>query len=437
MALRRDFLRTLSVTCVQMVVVFGTQVILARALGTEDRGSFAVCWSFMNVLLMMSLFGISPSMTYHVASSRLSVSQIVGVSLYIGAGGSLFGAAVGYAAIHLPVDFFSKATRTEFAFAIAAVSPCLFFTCSIAILRGTMRYVAMNCMNLLDSVIVAIGTLLLCAVFEFGVKGALVAGMLGPAIVVFWTLIIFRKEISINEAIKSFRYVPSVLHYGIRASISYFAWSLNIQLGVFMMGFFLVKSELGFYAIALAMVVRMEIIPGALYEVLMPHLVQNRDQSANLLCRALRVIMIAVITVAIVLALICRPLVRLAFGEEFLPVVGIIYILLVGSVLRSAGKVITIYFFAVDRPGTNSLIKFLGLCFNIVILLILIPTYGLKGGAVGTTLSYSLEAIVMVAVFYWISKVDSWKMLLPGISDFLALKNLALSVVGKNCTSKH
>lgn len=437
MALRRDFLRTLIATSVQMVVVLGTQVILARALGIEDRGSYAVCWSFMNVLLMLSLFGVSPSITYHLASSRLSVSQIVGVSLYIGAGGSLFAAAVGYAAIHLPVEFFLKATKTEFVFAIASVSPYLFFTCAIAVLRGTMRYVAMNCMNLLESVIVAIGTLLLCVVFKFGIKGALVAGMLGPTIVVLWTLIIFRKEISINEAIQSFRHVPSVLHYGIRAYLSYFAWSLNIQLSIFIMGFFLFKSEIGFFAIALAMVVRMEIIPGALYEVLMPRLVQNRDQSADLLCKALRVVMIAVFTAAIVLALICRPLVRLAFGEEYLPVVGIVYILLLGTVLRSASKVVTTYFFAVDRPGTNSLIKFLGLCFNIVILLILIPTYGLKGGAVGTTLSYSLEAIVMVAVFYWIGKVDSWKMLLPGVSDFLAFKNLALSMVGKDCISKH
>jgi O-antigen/teichoic acid export membrane protein len=391
----------------------------------------------MNVLLMVSLLGVSPSTTYHLASSKLSVSQIAGTSLYIGVGGTLLAGIIGYSIIHLPVEFFKKATKVEFMYAIAVVSPHLFCTYAIAILRGTMRYVTMNCTKLLSSLVTATGTLFLCVLFKFGVRGALMAGMLGPATAVLWTLVVFRKEISINEAVKSFRYVPSVLHYGMRAYFSYFAQSLNIQLGVLVMGFFLLKSEVGFYAIALAIATRIEIIPGALYEVLMPRLAKNRSQSADLLCRALRVIMIAVSTGAIVLGLICRPLVRFAFGEEYLPVVGVTYTLLVGVVLRSAGKVVTTYFFAVDRPGINSITKLFGLVINVISLMVLIPIYGLRGGAVGTTLSYSLEAIIMLAAFYWVSKVNSWKMLLPGISDFLAFKNLVVSIIEKACLNKN
>jgi O-antigen/teichoic acid export membrane protein len=118
-------------------------------------------------------------------------------------------------------------------------------------------------------------------------------------------------------------------------------------------------------------------------------------------------------------------------------VVGVIYILLVGVVLRSAGKVVTTYFFAVDRPGINSITKLFGLVINVISLLVLIPIYGLRGGAVGTALSYSLEAIIILAAFYWVSKVNSWKMLLPGISDFLAFKNLVVSIIEKACLSKN
>ena len=49
---------------------------------------------------------------------------------------------------------------------------------------------------------------------------------------------------------------------------------------------------------------------------------------------------------------------------------------------------------------------------NVVLLLVLVPVYGLIGGCVATVLSYMLEGMIMISVFKRISGIDSWWLLI-------------------------
>ena len=429
--MKKDFFWTLFRSVGQILIVFATEVILARALGKTSRGEFAACWSFINILAMVSLFGVETSSTYHLSSGRLTFSQVVGTCIYIGISCTLLFSLIGYALIHLPIEFFTKATPKQFMVVLIMIGPYLFFTYVVAILRGKHDFFSMNVFYLLNVASRMILTLLLCVWFKMGVVGGIISAIGGFMVVVLSAAVKLRKDIVAVEMIKSIVHVPKMIHYGLRSFFSYFANVMNIQLGVFIMGFFLAKEDLGFYAIAMAIAARIWIIPDSMFQVLMPKLAKEDHNREISVCRILRIIMIAVAIAAVGLALISKPLIYFAFGADYLPAVLAFNIILIGAVFRSAGKIITAFFFAIDRPGTNSCIKISGLIINILMLVILIPKYGLTGGAIGTAISYLLESLIMVVTFYKVAKIDSIARLIPNGSDLQVFKNMFVSVSSK------
>ncbi len=430
MALKRDFLRTLFTACVKVLMVFLTQVMLARALGPDGRGSFAVCFTLMNFMVMLFSFGGDASPSYNLASSKRTVCEILGTSFYISASGVILAGLLGFALVRSGLPFFKKATAGEFALAICAVGPMLFYIFVVAILRGTFRYIAMNCMIALDTIVIVLSTYFLCFTLNLGVKGALLAVICGATTTSLTTIVLIRKEIRIVQALKSLRLVPSVLHYGIRAYFSYFAQTMNIQLGVVVLGFMIEeKGMIGFYHIAMSTVARIWIIPDSLYQVLMPKLAKDQSASANYLCDIIRIVIIVTMLASLALALAAHVLVKYGLGVEFLPAVPAIYVLLIGVIFRSASKVVTTYLFATNRPGINSVTKLSGVGINLFLLLIFVPLYGMMGAAIATSTSYVLEAVIMLFLFAKISKLESLALLVPRVSDLLTIRNLILSTI--------
>jgi len=417
-AFKRDYFKTLLTAIIQVAVMFITQAVLARALGTEGRGSFAACITFMNVMATLFSFGLDSSNSYYLASRRSSLSSVLGASVYVVCLSALICSAAAYLLIFSGITFFEKAASNDFLLAALCIGPVIFYSFTVSILRGTLRYTSMNLMGIANILLIAIATYILCYELNMGVKGAIAAYLFGAILPVLTILLISRKEIELYSLYKGYKTVPGLLHYGFRAYISYFAQTMNIQLGLLVMGFMLDDvSILGFYSIAIAIVSRIWIIPDSLYQVLMPKLANDKNMDIEGLCKALRIIILVVIAASLFLAAICHPLVLYGLGPEFIPATIAVYILLIGVIFRSASKVVTAYFFAANRPGINSAIKFVGVVINIALLMLMVPAYKLTGAAIATSISYALEAFIMLFYFARITRLSSAKLLIPQLDD--------------------
>lgn len=411
MSIKKDSLEILLTRCLLVVIELCTQVVLARALGAEARGIFAICWTFLNVLLMIGVFGVGDANTYILASSKSTVSQVFAASIYIGTLASLMVGFGAYMIIHLPIAFFSKASRTEFLWAIIAVFPFILSLYFLAILRGLLSIKTMNVSRLLSSVVVLVGTYIFCFNFRLGVKGALIGRIVGAFFVVIFVVVRLWPKLVFKELFEGFRQVPRILHYAFRACFGFFAQRMSIQVGVLVMACFLARAEVGFYAIAIAMVIRIMIVPNSLRVILMPKLVQRNFVSSVLICQALRIMIPIVAVLSIMLGLICNPLIKYGFGKEFTPALTAIYILLIGTVFKSVSELVTTYLLATNRPGVSSSVRVLGVFINIILLLVFVRSYGLIGGCVATVLSYMAEALIMLLIFVRMSDIKSWRLL--------------------------
>jgi len=426
MGVRSDSFRVLLTRSFLIVIAFLTQAVLARALGVDMRGSFAVCWSFFNILLMLSSFGVEAANIYYLATSKYSISQVLGASTWISICSEIVACFLGAFFISLPFAFFQKASEEHFTLAIIVVGLFVLSIYMISILRGSMRYDAMNSMNLLGSLAVLISTSALCFGLNLKVTGALIGASSGPLAIIVGTVLILRKDLRRNEIFVAFRLIPDILHYGGRAYLGYFAQTMNLQIGTFILAFLLPTSEVGFYAIAVSIISKLWIIPDSLCVVLMPKLAQKKGAEADLTCLGLRIILPAVSIAAIGLVFLSQPAIIYVFGKNFAPTLIAINILIVGAVFRSASKITTSYFLGINRPGINSIIKFFCIGLNIILPIMLVPYYGLVGGASATAASYVLESLIMLYFFFKISKISTWKLLIPRRADFGSLKDILL-----------
>ena len=429
MGIKRDSFGVLLTSCLMMGVEICIQIVLARSLGIEGRGSFAVCWTFFNILLMIGIFGVGEANIYHIASSRHTVSQVFGANVWIAVIGSLIICIGAYGIIHLPIDFFSKASKTAFLLTITGVGPFIFSVYMVSILRGMSCYKAMNAMNLLGPVLALVCMYLLCFHFEFGVKGAIIGRIVGQVFVVVFAVIQLWPKLVFKELLFGYRQVFGILPYAFRACFGFFAQRMSIQVNILVIAFMLTRAEVGFYAIAITMVMRILTVPNSLRRILLTKLAQHNATDGVLICQSLQIMLPVVVLVSIALGLVCNPLIKYGFGKEFLPALTAIYLLLISIVFRTATELVTTYLLAINRPGISSSIRLSGVFVNFVFLLILVPPYGLIGGCVATIISYMLESFVMVYVFMRISDTKSWRSLILQKSNVVYLWNSVYSLI--------
>jgi O-antigen/teichoic acid export membrane protein len=107
-------------------------------------------------------------------------------------------------------------------------------------------------------------------------------------------------------------------------------------------------------------------------------------------------------------------IIPLLYGQEFLPAVRPLWILLPGVVALSICKVLANEMTGRGRPKISLLASVITLGVNIPLNLILIPQMGMNGGAIATSVAYIVSSIIVLLFFIRVSK--------NRISDVLILK---------------
>ena len=109
----------------------------------------------------------------------------------------------------------------------------------------------------------------------------------------------------------------------------------------------------------------------------------------------------ALFVLAIALALAGPWLVPLLFGEEFLPSVLPLQLLLPGIVFSGVAKLLAQLVIQGGHQHFNLMATTVAACFTIILDLFLIPGWGINGAAVASTISY---AVVLSIILFTIRK---------------------------------
>lgn len=422
-SLLRDTTVTFASRALAIMLSLGIASATAWLLGPAGKGELSICLVFASLLVLGLGFGVEMGCAYHVGSKRAPVEAILGVQI-VGFGVTVaLMVVVGVGCLYSPLPFVGKVPFTALVLAIVYAGTQLFFVYMTVLFMGLGRLTHYNLARIGSQGVTFLFLLGGCwlypnsavAVAAYGV-GALAAGSSLVAALA-------RGRMATGITI-SWATIAACYKYGIKYYFGKLATLTNVQLGVIVISLIGTVENVGLFSAAIGLVSRLSIVPETLNIVLLPRVLRRQAAAADLVVRCCRVAMIVTAAMAILLAVLSKPVVALLLSPAFLPAVGPLLLLLPSALMRCFSHVLISYFNGVGRPEYNSVTLLTGLAVNVVLMLLLLPRWGLLGAATATTLAYFTQAWLAILLFRRSTRT-AWREFLPRAGDIKTILSLA------------
>jgi O-antigen/teichoic acid export membrane protein len=419
MKLHWNILSTLTSRIAIMGVALASSMILARVLGPEGRGLFALVLVLPEMLRSFALLGFEQSNAVYAGlspgSSRALVWQSLLLSLVLGCGLAIAGVA--YVLLGAP-GFPSLLKGPLWLYLLTfATMPCgLVSDYWGAILRGLNRIHLLNIVEVATKVGMLV--LLIIALFGFhgGAAGAVWANLLGYVLGVLLLLFYLLKAGVLGRPTFDRSIWKRSAHFAIPAHAGTIAAYINYRVDEILVASMLPTAQLGFYSIAVGLVERIWIVPGAVATALLPHLTNTRDRDPKSAAIIARHVILWVGSGCLVLFVMAGWLIRFLYTKDFAPAIEPLRWLLPGIFTLSIGKVLVAELLAQEKPRYTIYASVAAALANIFANLLLIPRMGISGASLASSISYTLLSAILIR-YYLRETGVSWTQLIPRVDD--------------------
>lgn len=423
-----------------MFVIFSTRIIsiflgiltvslISRLLGPEGKGAYALLLLAPSFLILLGEMGVGMSNVYFIGHRKHEHSQIASNSLILGTclGSLLVVCFLIYFLIFQP-HFLEGLTFWPLFIATLTIPLSLLAGYFQSILLGQNRIVELSFLALAQG---GIFLLFLTVIALLHVKNPLLytisAWTMTLGIIALFFIILVHRATPITLS-----FYPQLLkdsvRFGIKGYLGNLIGALNYRLDLFIVASFLNVAAVGYYSASASLAETLWYLPGAVGTLVFaqtPRLkVEDTNRLTPIICRTT---LLATILMTIVLFVFRKPLVLLLFGAPFLPALQSFGILLPGVIALSISKVLGNEIAGRGRPMLNTIAVSVSLAIDIVLNILFVPTMGIAGAALASTVSYIAASIIVVTNFLKLSHNTWTKTLLPQREDIaFYLKTLAV-----------
>jgi len=419
----------------QFMSTIAVALLLARLLGPDGRGAYALLLLLPSTLFAFAQLGLPSAVTYFAGRGR---------SL----GSLLLVAAVATAllpAILVPLTLVVLPALQEGVFRaapadlmrVALIALPIQFGASLfgSILWGRQMVRRYTIILASQSVASLVAVVALVGILHLDVVGALAANLLVTGSVTLVVLLTVwraaRAEAAQGVPRRPVR-VLELISYGIRlypASISTF---LSYRSDLFLLGLLIGDAgAIGLYTLAVSLAELTFHVPDAIATILYPRVAAaeraEADQIAPSMTRFTLLVTLIAAAALIPTAVIVVHVIVPAFSGSIVPFL----VLVPGTVALSVAKVVSGYVSGLGRPLPVGLISIAALVLNVSLNLILIPRLGITGASLSSLISYSTHAFLMVAVASRLSSAPIRAFLLPGRAEARRLTERVRQLAGR------
>jgi O-antigen/teichoic acid export membrane protein len=421
------------------VLIFGTDIVLARLLGPSAKGRFALVLLFSQLAAVIVGWGMDAALGVVAARDRTDArrgfANAVLWSLVVGGFAVLLSAWL----YGLPTEVRPRGplatvipnlSAAQFTYAALALPFELFFAVGLFALLGRARILAYSAIRVLRRGLLLVLVVAAAAVARLSLDVALVLNLVALALTaaaICW--------VAYRDGTFSLR--PSVpllgeeLRFGSRAIVGTLAERLQFRADAFVINLVLGVRSTGIYSVTSGLAETLWYIPNAIGVVMFSRAV-DPDADAGRIAAVLTRTTLAVTFVTAVPAFLLAPwLVELIYGAPFLEAGLALRWILPGVVAYSVVAVLSRYVVGQGRPGTGTLVLLAGLATNLAANLLLVPRLGIEGAAVASSLSYGLTALLTLAVFRRLSGRGLAETLVIRGSDLRALARAGRAIRGR------
>ena len=411
------------------VLIFSTDIVLARVLGSDAKGRFTLVLLFSQLAALVVGWGMDSALAVVAgrdkATARSGFANAVIWSAVVGG----FAVVISGWLYGLPTDvrprgplsaIIPNLSAAQFTYAALAIPGELFFSIGLFALLGRRRIAAYSAIRLLRRLMLLVGIVGVVLVSRLSLERALVmniASLVLTAAAIAWA----ARQDGVASVLPSAALLQEELRFGSRSLLGTVAERLQFRADAFIVNAFHGVRQTGVYSVTSGLAETLWYVPNALGTVMFSRAVDPHADAGRIAAVLTRTtIAVAVVTAIPAFALGPR-LVRLVYGSAFTDAGVALRLILPGIVAYSVVAVLSRYIVGRGRPGVGTFVLVTGLVLNIAANLILVPRFGINGAAASSSISYGLTALLTLAVFRRLSGRGIAETLIIRRSDLRAL----------------
>jgi O-antigen/teichoic acid export membrane protein len=188
------------------------------------------------------------------------------------------------------------------------------------------------------------------------------------------------------------------LKYGFKVMLGGILQFLNYRADILLITFFLTRIEVGWYYVSVLIAERLLFLTQATATILLPAASSSEIQREKTPILS-RLNFTVVLAGSLIIALSAYWIVPLLFSEEYSKSVSPLIFILPGIICLSVSKLLSADLSSRGLPQYTTYVSILNFFLNITLNLILIPSLGIAGAAISSSISYS-AALIFLGFFY-------------------------------------
>ncbi len=411
------------------VVMFLTTVLLTRMIGASGFGVLTLMIANASILNLISSLGVGSGITYNLAAKNLRADKILSITFMLLLAQLFFTTIIDYGWFLQNNSFwlFKGNSLMDFVLGI-----CFFMSLSViekynALFYGRQQFQLANNIALVANFALLFSLLLLsiCKVENNFVYFVIyiITNIFQAFVLIITYYLIYRESIKVTLINKK--------EFQLFFSYSFLAFVTNIlQFVAYRADYWLVdyykgSLQLGLYSVSVRLAQLFWIIPGLFAAIIFPKVASNQieENSFNLLS-LVRIMNTCNIISGLLLFFFSPYLITWLFGIEYADSITPFRILLPGVITFCFSIILASYFAGINKLKVN----FYGtvLCLLVIIILDIgfIPSFGIKGAALASSIGYTLMAAYHIIIFKKQTKARFKQLILLKKNDLVYFKRL-------------
>jgi O-antigen/teichoic acid export membrane protein len=414
---------TLTSNITSLFFSMGSAIILARVLGPEGQGLFALALLIPTIIATFCCFGFETVNTTFAGYYKDNRDSLFLHTLCIGIIGSVIGIFIICTFFFwLPINKgeFGRLSTLTVWLACVFASVTMFWSMMIALLRGVGKIMTAAFIQILQGFFLLLLTAIFVWFLRGGVEGAVLAFLLASllaSIVVIWHL---REYATIRLSYFSRTLFTKSLSFGGIIAVSAFASFLVLRIDQGILAYMVSPAYIGLYVVAVGLAERLRLLPQSVAAVILPRLSNDGDSRQKQVPQMFRCMLIVSFLAMLLLGILGVPAIPLLFGKAYVGSIPSFLALLPGVAILGGSGILSSDLLARRKPKYSVIFSYTMLIVNILLNLLMIPHIGILGAAIASSVTYSLGCLMALKFYMWESGVLLRDMLVKW-SDFLFL----------------
>jgi len=417
----RDVLGVFNSNVFSIIAGLLASIVLARVLGPDKYGIYIALIIIPTIVVSLTHMGIRGSAIFHIGKGKFDKDDLVSSILLLWVIASILGiiiTAIAYFIYNEP-----NFTLLLIGLVLMVIPGQLAIIYFGGIFLGNDEISKANQMNWITNSVNLSLIVLLVWGLGMGILGAVIAFLISGSIVTLYGLYLLSRSYRIHFRVQK-KILVSLLRLGVLFSVSFFILQLNYRIDILLIEKLRDATEVGIYSIGTSIAEQVWQLPLAVGIVVFSRTANTKDREAMTETTGvlLRLSFLVSIALATVMFFVVPFLVPLIFGDEYIPSIRIIQLILPGIIMVVMFRILSGHLAGLGRPEVTLYVFLPALVLNIILNLLWIPEYGGEGAAMATNVSYAAGSIGYLLIYSRILKVPIKDILFVKKSDFTQLR---------------